>query len=634
VEKEFESMTSRFLVTTALESTWKTDVPLLFVGSWCMDDAREKLWSQLDYKVVPYHWDDVDVLVRDDAYCTEVYEDLLARLVDLLNAHHHIQWSLRAWRIVIGFWLRRYVTILYDRYRSVETAVEQFSISGASCLEPSEAGLVSTDSADFSRLYKTDEWNHRLYSQIILRFPSIKPEYGSHGAREAAAPHPASAYAVSPRSNPVTAEGLRQWARSTVRNLLKSTYRSTLVTSTIRLLSHRNRFYVYMPYLSSDMDELRLSYRLGDVPVLQRTTSNDRSTTASYDPIRRSQLKLENNAPDPFRQFTVDLLPEMLPICYLEGLDSLVSRAGSRRFPKRPSAIFTAAGLYYDEVFKVWTAGQVDRGVPFVVGQHGGHYAAFKIDSESLPHELAVCDRYFSWGWELPHENVTPVPALLLINKRYGEPRTDGKIVIVGRPMNRYCTALTQSTLPGVNNSGYYERLEQLIGKLRDAGVQDVVARLHPGEGEDDEKGISIERRLRRTFDPLDVAPKEVRLAELFASSRLNICTYFGTPLLESIGLDCPTLLIHDLVTEPFSDLAAPIYEQLRKVGIFHDSVDSAVRHIEAISGDIRAWWDDERVVGVKRAFRHQFVRGSDNGLGELSLALKAVARSGRHRYR
>ena len=49
-------MVNRLLVTTALEETWDTKKPMLFLGEWCKLYNRKKYWEwlkQLNFNLLP-----------------------------------------------------------------------------------------------------------------------------------------------------------------------------------------------------------------------------------------------------------------------------------------------------------------------------------------------------------------------------------------------------------------------------------------------------------------------------------------------------------------------------------------------------------------------------------------------------
>jgi len=165
------------LVTTSLEQTWKTNDTVLFLGTWCQHHERKEKWSTIDYKVAPYHWDDIDLLIADEKYCDCVYEELLVELSSFLNKYHNIEWPIRSWRLVLGPWLRRYVSVLRDRWLSIQSISDKYQISSVLCGRHYSGCLSCKDFSDFSRLSKDDVWNYYLYSLIIHKITTYKVEY-------------------------------------------------------------------------------------------------------------------------------------------------------------------------------------------------------------------------------------------------------------------------------------------------------------------------------------------------------------------------------------------------------------------------------------------------------------------------
>ena len=92
-------MVKRFLITTALEETWVSSEPVLFLGEWCKRYGRKKLWSKMDTEVLPFHWDDRGKLHADYQDLQELHERLLQDLTPQLNQMHGVDRSLRHWQI-------------------------------------------------------------------------------------------------------------------------------------------------------------------------------------------------------------------------------------------------------------------------------------------------------------------------------------------------------------------------------------------------------------------------------------------------------------------------------------------------------------------------------------------------------
>ena len=117
--------TKRFLITTALEETWQTDKPLLFLGEWCRIYSRKEQWEILDANVMPYHWEGKSKFNHDAKFLSSYYEEILILVSSKLNEIHCTNKGLRYWRIFIGPWLAYFIQMLFDRWESIHHAIEK-----------------------------------------------------------------------------------------------------------------------------------------------------------------------------------------------------------------------------------------------------------------------------------------------------------------------------------------------------------------------------------------------------------------------------------------------------------------------------------------------------------------------------
>ena len=166
-------MVKRFLITTVLEETWRSDEPVLFLGEWCRRYSRKNRWSRMNAAILPYHWDDRAKFQDDYRYLQNFYERLLRDLTAQLNQIHGVAHSLRYWRILVGPWLGYFVQILFDRWTSIQQAIDQYDLSETIVLTGWEKTLVPNDMAEFIRLILEDEWNHHLFATILQQFTPV-----------------------------------------------------------------------------------------------------------------------------------------------------------------------------------------------------------------------------------------------------------------------------------------------------------------------------------------------------------------------------------------------------------------------------------------------------------------------------
>jgi len=311
----------------------------------------------------------------------------------------------------------------------------------------------------------------------------------------------------------------------------------------------------------------------------------------------------------------------------LEEFSKIASEEAIASFPENPKVIFTTIGIYSNEYFKYWAAEQIQKKASLVVGQHGGHYATFRVKSEFLPHELAISDYYLTWGWNLKDENTVPGPSLILSGKRQqADWDVNGNLLVICRFLKRYCYTHTSAMLPGERFHSYKKLLIDLVEALYPEFHEILQFRLHPGDALNEEMEIPITPILKNIYPDLNIVSHRTTIDSLQQKSRLNILTYDGTTFLESIGQGRPCILISDSYLEPFSDIAQDFYDELSNAGIYHRTASSAISHIKNISSNVRDWWEDPSVLQIRKDYCQTFVRTSDNPIKEIETILRGIS--------
>src|SRR3989338_1663550 len=164
---------NRFLITTTLEETWVENQPVLFLGEWCRLYSRKDHWSKMNAVLLPYHWDDRDKFYSDYQYLGNLYERVLVDLASRLNQIHDVERSLRYWRILIGPWLAYFIQMLFDRWLSIQGAVNSFEITGTIVLTDIDDILIPNDMNHFAELMVGDDWNHHIYAEILNKLGNV-----------------------------------------------------------------------------------------------------------------------------------------------------------------------------------------------------------------------------------------------------------------------------------------------------------------------------------------------------------------------------------------------------------------------------------------------------------------------------
>ena len=571
-------MVARWLATTALEPSWPSSDPILFLGEWCRLYERREQWSQLDAEVLPYHWDDRRKLEADYAWLKGVHESLLADLATTLNRVHGVEHSVRYWRIVLGPWLGFFVQATFDRWECVRLAAAHPDVTRAIVLTVDESAVVPRDMDDLVGLMVGDVWNQYICATFLRQYKNISLEICSVDSKE-----------FGPRTPPIApppggiARTIARRAGRLARYLARE--RDVFMTAT------------YLPR----RDELALYLRLGQVPQLLEPSPR---IAAPLDPARR-HWALDGQGNTPFERIIRELIPSQIPTAYLEGYRPLVERTRALPWPKRPRLIWTAGAQGSDETFKAWAAEKVEGGTPLVIGQHGGHFGVGRWCFQE-DHDIAIADRYLSWGWTDPaHPNVVPVGQLksrFPLGVDHGA-QPDALLVTTGLP--RYSYWLYAVPVAG-QFLGYLDDQYRFYEGLPPAIRRQLLIRLHIG-------GLVVgwnqAQRMRDRLPDARFDDGARPLVDLVARSRLYISTYNATTFLESFTMNVPSVIFWNPEHWELRDAAQPFFDRLRAVGVFHDTPESAARHVAAIWDDVNGWWNRpdvrEAVTAVVDRFAH-----------------------------
>ena len=160
-------MQKKFLITTAMEETWKYDQPLLFLGNWCKIYSEKNIWNELNHQTLAYHWDDTKKLQEDYIYLKNLSEKIIKNLAQVLNEIHDEKYSERYWKIYLGHWLNCFIQILFDRWEIIQKAFSENTLSNTIILKINVSEMVPLGIENFIDIIHQDKWNHFIFSKII-----------------------------------------------------------------------------------------------------------------------------------------------------------------------------------------------------------------------------------------------------------------------------------------------------------------------------------------------------------------------------------------------------------------------------------------------------------------------------------
>ena len=586
-----------FLITTADQRFWKKDEKILFLGEWCKPYTIKEAWSELDYMVVPYHWNNRKQLYKDYLYLGEVYERYLQFLANRLNELHREEHSLRYWRIIIGPWLHYFIAILFDRYVSLKKASDAYEITNTWIANTDLWEWVPQDMLSFQKYFCGDNYNQMLYSRIIRQLKLVS-------------------YEIIDCNN---CSNIELNAASDIQSFSfrnRNVIESLIVKMSSKISSFRNPSFVFVQSFFGLYEQSKLEIALKQLPTLFREIQ--------LPPVQVNQnlrqplyLKEGHNI---FESLLDVFIAEQIPTAYVENYKKIKELA-SFYYPKKPKVIFTTIAYSSNEGFKCWSADQVKQGAKLVIGQHGGHHGTGLWNWEE-EHEIKISDYYITWGWNIPNEpKVQSLPAGKLIRiKQYLRPNSQGHIlwVLCGVPRYSYWMYSAPVASQFLN---YLEDQVNFAKKLSHDARRLLLLRYNPtdfGWGEAD-----LLRELNLGIQ--DYYGKQTMEGQL-NQSRLFVGTYNGTTYLETLVADFPTILFWNPDHWELNSSAQTFFDELRAAEILHNTPESAAQKVNAIYTDPAAWWKTPKVQNAKNLFCEQYAKSSPKWIKEWKAKLVEIA--------
>ena len=586
-----------YLITNALESTWPSDRPALLLGEWCRRFSNKSTWSVLHFTNNTYHWNDRQKLRSDYLYIASLYEDLLGELTARLNEVHKTNHSIRYWRILVGPWLGHFVQVLFDRWCVLERALEDFKITQVNVLKLNPDTLIPSEMSEFIANYVGDAWNEGIFGQLLERYTTIAIER-------------------------IQSKSIQRDAGKLKSHISSRTVATKCVKKSFHLLmkwaTRRDEAFLMATYMPRKYD-LLLQCRLAQVPKIWRSAPVPRvSVNWSMRQWTMGVTGIQERCK--FDAIVRDLIPFHLPTDYLEGFADLKSVCAQLPWPSQPSVIFTSNSFSSDDVFKAWAADKVEKGATLVIGQHGGNYG-MALWSYMEEHQIAIADKYLSWGWSRQSEpKVEPVCNLKVMGQSQDWDPSGGALMIE-LTLPRYSYQMFSSPV-ACQWLNYFDDQCRFVRALPERIRKQLTVRLYSDYGWDEAE------RWRDQFPDIQLDPGMKPLPSLIARSRISISTYNATTFLESLALNVPTIVFWDPVYWELNEAASREMQVLKDAGIFHDNPESAAAQLAQVWDDVPGWWRGASVQQAREKFCATYSRTSKDSLKQLEGALRRAMRT------
>lgn len=528
-----------------------------------LDDFENK-------KIVDNHWAEDSSKAKANIVIEKCFDETLQKLAYILNDYHDINYNEQYWKTLLGPWLLSLVTIFIEKY----STSRQLSISEINnsyfCYYPQPANKsIPLDYQDFNSRKMEDEFSHHVFFEVLnylnVEVRTVEKRMFSEGERDN----------KNENSLSIVKKALMKYSKKR-----KVIFSSPYVNreSLIKFFFSSPAKCGMLPGLSCDaiLPEMNVSYN-NRVDLLSKYLSK----VESIDDLIMNYALL------------------YIPVVYLEGFKGAVKWVKSN-FPNKVQSINTAVSDITNDLFKIWAAEERNNGAKYIINQHGGLYGIGKF----MPLEnfqISNSDSFLTWGWSSCNKT-KPVGALK-VKSRSNQTNKNDKLLIIllSNPKFPYwCTSVPC----GSALVDYYNQQIDFYGQLSPSIRSKTVLRF----GNSDFEWKFKESFIRKYgVESIQIDDEEYERSIL--SSRLCLCTYNATTMIECIKLDIPTIMFWDPKLFSIRDEAIDVFEFLNQCGMFQSSVSDASSFINDNYSNITDWWNSEAVIYARNKFVDRYAK-------------------------
>lgn len=589
------------LVTTPLFDINLLGGSYVFLGQWTL--IGKDIMSEKGTYILPHHWDDREKAFIDYVFLHKQYQRLMPLIAKELNKLHGTNYSNRSWNLMIGHWLIQFLAVTFDRWSMLQIAENLDERLISHTFEEDWKKFVPSNTKQATGQFYDDLWNHVFIGHLIEKWTTIQVINKSHEK---------VAYNINSYGS-----GKKYSKKDQLINRIKPICKKVLSFSLKNLRPGSKVYLLTKSSLSAtNLSWLRLSLQgtMEIDPVFREVDSG------SYKEEMRS-WKIQAYYDDTkFVKIIKDLIPRWIPTNFIEGFDSLHQVIDNTKLPKKVDVIFTAYQHFSDDLFKLWCAQQRDQGCKLVIGQHGG--GPFHRYNASTQFELDVADFYVTTGnGNRGYAHLRDV-GQFWVQLTYGKWNPKGQALIVTVAMPRYVFDLRSMALAGQMLS-YFEDQFAFYGHLPPDLQAQMRIRLYPAD-----YGWNQKQRWLDRFPSVQLDEGSKPIKKLVKKCRLFISTYNATTYLESLAANIPTVIYWDKNYWEWSEWADGDFSELQSVGIFHETPESAAKHVTAIWDNVAQWWLEPRLQSVRQKFCRKYAHRDPSVITKLTNVLREAAES------
>ncbi len=494
------------------------------------------------------------------------YEIIKPVLFNHFNNYHQISLDKKKIEILLGFFIRKLITILYEKWLTIEYFKKQknkkFYYQKLIVKYPFSNCY---DDNFFFELFKTPLWNYLIYQEIIdfrnlSNFQKIKNNIKKKE--------------IHIDNNKVE---------------IIDIFKMSINKIYLYLLKKKDYFF-YCTGLTK-FNEILLNYKYNSLPIFLFPVKN---SYYSNKKLSKRNFNFPFNKRNEFINFFYEFYEKFSPSIYYEDIKKSFFYGD---FDLDNKNIYTSIGHYYDLDFKKNLAWSSNYKLHII--QHGADGFFLKIWTGMFKHDLKISDNYLAFT-----KNVSKLKKVLnfktfkkkIIHRNY---ENLSKIIVVLPPLKK---AFTQLDTGNIGRTKIDENLIKLINFMREKKIKFKIKFFN----QNDLSEFQIKNK-KINLSINEISNKSIKNSK----NSFFVLTYFGTPVYELLNYNKPFVVLENEYFKSHynSDFESKI-KLMIKNKILNFKVSEIIMHLKKDFTEVSEWWNQNQLLSLRLKLSKTFANG------------------------
>lgn len=540
------------LITSPFNRLFETKKKKLLLGDWCV---KSKNYDNCKHNTIRYHWENRKKFKNDFVYLEGLVYRVNKELSYKLNKIHNTNYSQQFWFLLTNPWVSMFVSAVFDRWTSMNNALNNYKISEIYFLDFENNKPPKTFN-DYLNLYNNHYWNHNLFRDIsdFLNIKLVK----------------------------ICSEKKKIEEVHFIKKIVNISLLKKIIDKFLSYFEKKQKV-IFIDHYFHIFDFIKISLAIRQLPRFYNQFYKKVDLPSENISLRENfKLNLKKTK---FESFLSEYIFKNLPISLLEGFTIMLENA--EKINLNSNVVITGNSNFPTELCKFWVACQSEKKTKIILNEHGGSiptkYRYYDIHNK-------IFKKQISWSKNKSINVSQLTPSKLIRLKNLKLQRKKISIITLETAQYAYYCQNLQSSL--INED--YEQKKLFMKKLNQAKINFFIKPYN-------NKGWCIKERYINEFGKEKILNKD--LISVIKESKLVICTYPETTFLESMISGVPTILLYLEKYWEFDKNFSSLVHNLKKNKIIFSDANLALNHIKKIKGKEEEWWQSEKISRVRNQF-------------------------------